>query len=277
MHRLVIVLCVVLSLMLCLTACDSYDKLLKSTNTERQYAAAMQYYQKGKYTKAKELFERVIPMTRATPRADTVSYYLAKCYFFDGDYSLAGYMYEQLITNYPRSPFVEEATFQTAYCNYLEAPRPALDQTYTQKAIVGFNNFKDAYPKSERIGEADKYLKALYEKLLRKEFDAAKLYYRLEMYKSALTAFKRSLEKFPVSPYREEQYYLLVKCNYLFALNSIDSKRRERFQQTVDESLSYISEFPSSKNAKEVLGYYLRSMEFLGYQPDMSVIPEQLR
>ena len=115
MHRLVIVLCVVLSLMLCLTACDSYDKLLKSTNTERQYAAAMQYYQKGKYTKAKELFERVIPMTRATPRADTVSYYLAKCYFFDGDYSLAGYMYEQLITNYPRSPFVEEATFQTAF------------------------------------------------------------------------------------------------------------------------------------------------------------------
>lgn len=277
MLRQVFRLCVVLSLTLCLTGCNSYDKLLKSTNTERQYAVAMQYYQKGKYSKAKELLERVLPMTRATQRADTVSYYLAKCYFADGDYSLAGYMYEQLMTNYPRSPFVEEATFQTAYCHYLEAPRPALDQTYTEKAIVGFNNFKNVYPKSDRIGEADKYLKELYEKLLRKEFEAAKLYYRMEMYKSALTAFKRSLEKYPVSPYREEQYYLLVKSNYLFALNSVDSKRRERFQQTVDESLSYISEFPNAKNAKEVLNYYLRSMEFLGYKPDMSVIPEALR
>ena len=277
MRRLIVVLGTVLSLMLSLTACDSYDKLLKSTNTEKQYEAAMKYYERGKYGKAKELFERVHPMTRATPRADTVSYYLAKSYFAEGDYTLAGYLYEQLIINYPRSPFVEDATFQTAYCHYLEAPRPALDQTYTEKAIEGFNNFKKTYPKSDRTGEADKYLKELYGKLLRKEYEAAKLYYQMDMYNSALYAFKRSLEKYPVSPYREEQYYLLVKCSYLYAFNSIDSKRRERFQQTVDESLSYISEFPDSKNAKEVLSYYLRAMEFLGYTPDMSVIPEKLR
>jgi outer membrane assembly lipoprotein yfiO len=272
-----IVLYAVLSLMLFLTGCDSYDKLLKSTNTEKQYAAAMQYYQKGKYTRSKELLERVLPMSRATQRADTVCYYLAKSYFAEGDYSLSGYMYEQLMTNYPRSSFVEEATFQTAYCNYLESPRPALDQTFTEKAIAGFNNFMSAYPKSKRIGEAKLHLKTLYGKILRKEFEAAKLYYNMEMYRAAVSALKYSLEKYPVSPYREEQCYLLVKSNYLFAVNSIESKRRERFQQTVDASLSYISEFPTAKNAKEVLNYYLRSMEFLGYTPDMSVIPEALR
>ena len=277
MLRHFFVLSVVVGFMLGLTSCDSYDKLLKSTNTEQQYLAAMRYYGKGKYSKAKELLERVVPMARATQRADSVTYYLARCYFAEGDYSLAGYVYEQLITSYPRSPFVEEATFQTAYCNYLIAPRPALDQTYTEKAIEGFNNFKKTYPKSNRTGEADKYLRILYEKLLRKEYEAAKLYYKMDMYKSALVAFKHSLEKYPVSPYREDQYYLLVRCNYLYALNSIDSKRRERFQQTVDEALSYISEFPESKNAKDVLHYYLSSMEFLGYKPDMSVIPETLR
>ncbi len=260
-----------------LTGCNSYEKLLKSTDTERQYAAAMQFYEKGKFTKARELLERVLPMTRATQRADTVHYYLAKCYFNEGDYGLAGYGFEQLATNYPRSPFVEEATYNTAYCNYLVSPRPALDQDYTYKAIEGFNAFKQAYPKSELVAEADKYLKTLYEKLLRKEFEAARLYYKMDMYKAAVTAFKRALEKYPVSPYREQEYFLLVKSNYLYALNSVESKRRERYQQTVDESLSYISEFPTARNAKEVLGYYLASMKYLGYTPDMSLIPEPLR
>ena len=267
----------VLCCVLYLTGCNSYEKLLKGTDTERQYAAAMQFYEKGKFGKAKELLERVLPMSRATQRADSVYYYLAKCYFEEGDYGLAGYGLEQLITNYPRSPFVEEASFLTAYCNYLVSPRPALDQDYTHKAIEGFNAFKHAYPKSDRVTEADKYLKVLYEKLLRKEFEAARLYYKMDMYKAAVVAFKHALEKYPVSPYREEEYFLLVKSNYLYAKNSVDSKRRERYQQTVDEALSYISEFAKSRNAKEVLGYYLASMKFLGYTPDMTLIPEQLR
>ncbi len=267
----------VLCCVLYLTGCNSYEKLLKGTDTERQYAAAMQFYEKGKFGKAKELLERVLPMSRATQRAESVYYYLAKCYFEEGDYGLAGYGLEQLITNYPRSPFVEEASFLTAYCNYLVSPRPALDQDYTHKAIEGFNAFKQAYPKSDRVTEADKYLKVLYEKLLRKEFEAARLYYKMDMYKAAVVAFKHALEKYPVSPYREEEYFLLVKSNYLYAKNSVDSKRRERYQQTVDEALSYISEFAKSRNAKEVLGYYLASMKFLGYTPDMTLIPEQLR
>ena len=52
-------------------SCNSYEKLLKSTNTEQQYLVAMQYYQKGKYGKAKELLERVLPMSRVTARADS--------------------------------------------------------------------------------------------------------------------------------------------------------------------------------------------------------------
>ena len=99
----------------------------------------------------------------------------------------------------------------------------------------------------------------------------------MDMYKAAVTAFKRALEKYPVSPYREEEYFLLVKSHYLYALNSVESKRRERYQQTVDESLSYISEFPTARNAREVLGYYLASMKYLGYTPDSSLIPESLR
>lgn len=257
--------------------CNSYDKLLKSTNTELQYKVAMQYYEKKKYNKAKELLERVVPMSRATQRADSASYYLAKCYFENAEYSLAGYSFEQLMTNYPRSPFLEESSFMSAYCNYLVSPRPALDQDYTTKAIAAFQTFKQTYPQSERLKEVDTYLKNLYEKLLRKEYEAARLYYKMDMYKAAVYAFKHSLEKYPVSPYREEQYYLLVKSNYLFALNSIESKRRERYQKTVDEALSYISEFADSKNAKEVLDYYLRSMAYLGYTPDMSIIPEKLR
>lgn len=256
-------LLLLLVLALPLTGCVKYERLLKSTDTEAQYAAARDYYARGKYERAKSLLEKVLPLSRVTRRADTVFFMLSKCYFEGGDYQLAGYSFERFLDEHPTSPFCEEASYLGAYCHYLASPRVPLDQENTRRAIAAFQNFRERYPTSERVPQADEYLKELYNKLMEREFIQAKLYYRREQYKAAVVAFRLSLEKYPLSPYREEQMFLIVKSSYYLAENSVEEKKRERYQLTVDNYFSFVSEFADSKHIHEVEKYYKKSLDYL--------------
>ena len=41
-----------------IVGCGKYEKILKGTDAELQYKMALEYYKKGKYSKAQSLFER---------------------------------------------------------------------------------------------------------------------------------------------------------------------------------------------------------------------------
>ncbi len=261
MLHLLVGLCL---LPLVLTGCMKYERLLKSTDTQAQYAAAKDYYGRGKYHRAIPLLERVLPLSRATRRSDTVVFMLSRCYFEDGDYTSAGYSFDRFVEEYPRSGFLEEAMYLGAYCHYLSSPRAELDQANTRRAIAAFQEFKAKYPTSDRNLEADRYLKELYEKLMKREYLQARLYYDREQYKAAVVALRGSLERFSTGPYREIQMFLLVKSSYLLALNSIEEKQRERYQQAVDSYLSFVSEYQQSRYAKEARQCYDRALAYLG-------------
>lgn len=265
-------LCVLLMASSLLAGCGNYEKVLKSTDSELQYKTALEYYGKKKYSKAQRLFERCVPVYRVTQRADSLGYYLSDCYFQTSSYALAGYSFDQLVQNYPRSVFAEESMFMSAYCLYKASPRPSLDQEYTYKAIAGFERFVELYPLSSRAPEANALLKELYGKLLTKSYKAAWQYYWQRNYRAAVAALKNSLLEYPVTPYREEQMYLLTKSSYLLAVNSVESKQRARYQNAVDNYLSFISEFPDSKHLKEVSQYYVRSMKALGHTPTPELV-----
>ena len=57
--------------------------------------------------------------------------------------------------------------------------------------------------------------------------------------------------------------FLILKSNYLLADNSIISKQKERFQNTVDEYYSFISEFPESAYKREAERMYEASLASL--------------
>jgi outer membrane protein assembly factor BamD len=70
-----------------------------------------------------------------------------------------------------------------------------LDQENTLKAIESLQLFINLYPKSERVAEASKLIQNLRDKLEKKAFENAKLYfvtgaYDPSNYKSAIIAFK---------------------------------------------------------------------------------------
>ena len=244
-------------------ACSGYEKLLKGGDIEAKYEGGMEYYEEGNYVRAATLFGQIIPRLKGTSRAEELDYLNAKCYYEMGDYVMAGHYFREFVRTYYSSPRAEEADFLGAYCYYKMKTRVELDQTNTYNAINSFTLFKTKFPGSERIPEANGYIKEMEEKLVEKSYLNARLYYDLEKYKAAIVAIKNSLIDYPDTDYREELLYLKLRSSYLMAVQSVSLKQLERFQITIDEYYSFIDEFPESKYAKEAEKLYNESAAFL--------------
>jgi outer membrane protein assembly factor BamD len=142
------------------------------------------------------------------------------------------------------------------YCYYLDSPDPRLDQTATINALAAFQEFIDIYPESERVPEANKLMDELNNKLSKKAYLNAKLYYNLgnymgNNYLSAVITAQNALKKFPSTSYREDLIMLILNSKYEEAIQSIEEKKIERYRNAIDEYYNYINEFPTGKYRKE--------------------------
>jgi outer membrane protein assembly factor BamD len=249
---------------LVLVACKGYEKLLKSSDYQLKYDKAFEYYNNNDFVRSATLFEQIVTVYRGTTKADTIQYYRAKAYYNQKDYTMAGHYFIELSKTYPKSPFADESDFMNAYCSYMLSPRPELDQASTYAAINAFSLFVMDHPKSPKILECRTLIIELNEKLVNKSYMSAKLYYDLGDYKASIIALRNSLNEFPDTKYREELMYLLLKSSYLLAKGSIESKMKDRYQATVDEYYSFVSEFPTGKFSVDAKVIYDASMEVLG-------------
>jgi len=244
-------------------SCSQYEKLLKSDDYNLKYTKAFEYYNKGDYLRAGNIFDQIAPVFRGTKKADSVYYFQAMSNFKQRDYILSGHYFQLFSQTYGNSPFAHDAAFNEAYCYYLQSPRPELDQASTYQALDAFQLFISRYSTSTHVEECRKYIIELREKIMQKSFLAAKTYFDLEDYKASLTALNSSLVDFPETKYREEIMYMIVKSSYLLAFNSIESKKPERFQGSIDDYYSFIAEFPESKYKKETTRMYENSSQYL--------------
>lgn len=250
--------------LLLLTACSGFEKVLKSSDYMLKYKEAKKYYAEEDYYHSQILFDQIAPVFRGTQQADSIYFLQAMSYFHQDDYIMAGHYFTMFARTYGGSPFVEEADYLSAYCFYLNSPRPELDQESTLMAIQSFQLFMIKYPNSERSKIAKEYIAELQDKLVEKSFISAKLYYDLEDYKASLVALNNCLLEYPDSKHREEIMYMILKSSYMLAEKSVVSKKKERFQQTIDEFYSFKAEYPESKLLKDANRYYKNSAKFLG-------------
>lgn len=250
-----------LAVVFLVVSCSSFNKLLKSKDYRLMYNKGLEYYQKKDHYRYTTLFEQIAPVYHGTLQSDTIEFYIAQGYYHQGDYLLAGYYFDKYRKDHPRSVFIEEAEYMYAYCFYKSAPRPQLDQDNSNKAISAFSEFITKYPKSSRKAEINVIMNELKDKLIEKSYMSAKLYYDMGDYRAAITALKNSLQSFPDSKYREEHLFMILESSFLLADNSVPSRRRERFQNAIDEYYNLVSEFPETKYLKEAERMYKLSMK----------------
>jgi len=235
-----------------LASCSKYQKLVKSTDMDAKYTAAIKYYDKKDYYRATPLFEELISVFRGQARAEKVYYYYCYCNYYLEDYELAAYHFETFVNTFPKSEFTEECAFMHANCYYKNSPEYSLDQESTIKAIAKFQIFVNRYPQSKRLEECNTIIDKLRYKLEEKSFNISKLYYNTGNYKAAVTSFRNLMHDFPSTTFKEEAMYYIAKSYYLYAQNSIETRKKERFALVVETGNEFISNFPESKSAKEI-------------------------
>jgi outer membrane protein assembly factor BamD len=232
-------------------SCTGFEKIIKSDDVNLKFTKAFYFYNKGDYVKAGTLFDQLAPMIRGTRKADSVYFYQAMTQYKLSDYIIAGHLFSNFVQMYGNSSLIQEAAYMEAYCYYMQSPRPELDQTSTSQALDAFRLYMIRYPISPRIVDCKRIIDELTEKLMEKAYLASQLYYNLDNYKAAVISLSNCLADFPDTKYREELMFKLLKSKYMLALNSIQSKQTERFQDAIDEYFTFISEFPNSKDKKE--------------------------
>ena len=239
-----------LLLVFIITSCQ-FSHLLKSDDSEKKYAKAIEYYTKKDYSHALQLFDQLMSLMRATDKAQRIYYFYAYCYYGEKDYTLASYYFKRYVTNFPNTKEAEECSFMSAYCNSLNSPEYSLDQTNTYDAIKELQLFVNTYPTSAKIPECNDIIDKLREKLEYKDYKIAKLYYRMEDYAASIRSFNNILKDYPETPHKEEILFLVFKSYYKYAKQSVEERKKERHLKAIAAYNDFIQQFPASQYLTE--------------------------
>ena len=106
----------------------------------------------------------------------------------------------------------------------------------------------------------------LNERLDRKAYEAAKLYYKMEDYLASKVAFRNVLKDDAENIYREDILYYIAMSSYKYAHLSVQEKQKERYLAFVDDYYNFIGELPESKYRKELDSVYQKVQRALGRQ-----------
>jgi len=232
-----------------LAACQPYNSIVKGDDYALKFSTGNTLYQnatKRSYEKAIVLFEQVFQHAPKSKEGETSYYLMARSYYESGDYYMAGYFFGSFMQRYPYSLRNEEVFFLTALCSVNNSPKWSLDQTETYEAINAVQQFIDKYPTSSLIDSCNNIIDKLSYKLEFKDYNKVLLYDKTGNYKAAVSFAELFMEKFPLSIHDEEVQYYAVKNGYLLAENSIESKKKQRIEETLERYRKFVNDFPSS-------------------------------
>jgi len=256
---------VILALAVAFQSCKSeYDALLNSSDVDQKYNAAFDLFNHGKFNKAARLFESLAVQTTGTEKDDTVQFYWGMSNYRYKDYYTAETNFAKFLTNFPRSPFADEAAFLRIDCLYRSTMRYELDQKPTYTALAVISQYLIENPKSTHVSTCERMVKELNDRLDKKAFESAKLYYKQEDYRASRVAFGNILKEDAENIYREDILYYIAMSSYKFANLSIESRQKERYLTFVDDYYNFIGEIPESPYRKELDVLYKRAQKALG-------------
>ena len=252
-----------------------YNSLYKTADVEYKYEAAKQCYAAGHYTKAYQLLDDLIHPFKGTDKAEECLFMNGMCYFKLKDYETAVVYFDRYYKTYPKGIYTELARFYSGKASFLQSPDSRLDQTPTYAAINSLQEYVEIYPYSKRKDEINNMIYALQDRLAKKEYDAAKLYFDLgtyagnclaggNNYEACIITAENAIKTFPYTKLKEDLSILILRAKFKLAQNSVASKEKERFQNTIDEYYGFKNEFPESKYLDEAERIFMHATAKVG-------------
>jgi len=250
-------------ILLLLGSCSKFQKLQKTAEVPKKLEAAYNYYEKKDYYRSSILLEELLPLLRGTEDAEKVQFYYAYTQYHMRMMETCQYLFKNFFDTYPRSIYAEESYYMHAIALYEDSPKYYLDQSNSGKAIAAFESFMLTFPDSEKKPKCQELIEKLNVKLEKKAFENAKLYSKRMEYKAAIIVLENFSKDFPNSLYKEEASFLVVQNAFNLANQSADSKKIERYEQTLKFYQKFVDQFPKSEYIKVAERYYDQSTTYL--------------
>ncbi len=255
-------------LLIVISSCSKFRKIEQSDDLEKKYTASIKYFEDKDYYRSSILLEQILPLLRGDKRAEKAQYYYAYAHYHQKLYIQSAYYFKLFYETYSRSELAEECMYMHAYSLYLDSPAYNLDQSSTKEAIDAMQNFLNKHPQTTYKDKSNEIIAKLREKLEDKAYFSAKEYYKLKDYdprnlKAAIIAFDNFGKDFPDSKRNEEISYLKVDANFKLAQQSVYSKKKERFQETVKLYENFIDFYPESVYLKKAEDIYKEAVDEL--------------
>ena len=250
-----------------------YNAVYKSTDPEYKYEFAKELFAKGKFGNAIPLLQELVTIQKGTENGQECLYLLAKAEYGMKDYEAASETFRKYYQSYPKGIYAEMAQFNIGQCLYESTPEPRLDQTPTIAAIQAYQDYLDLFPDGKMKEVAQNRMFELQDKLVKKEFLNAKLYYNLgsyfgnctsggNNYEACIITAQNAINDYPYSKLREDFAILIMKSKYELAQMSIEQKKVQRFQDAEDECYGFINQYPDSKERKTAEAYIKKCKQY---------------
>jgi nicotinate-nucleotide adenylyltransferase len=220
-------------ILLGLLGCGHKPTLVLSVN--EQFKVAKQYYDRNKYYKAQQEFEKLIYTYPGNTIIDTAQYYLSMSQYGQKDYIIAAGEFERLLASYPQSEFADDAQYQIGMCHYKMSPKYQLDQTETEQAIEAFQTFLGNFIGSPLAEDARNRIRELENKLAQKKFMTGLLYLKLGDYEPAMTYFWTVRDDFSSTDWAVQAIYYTGESLY----------GQKKYDRALETFQAFVAGFPS--------------------------------
>ena len=264
MRRIQLLFLLLATCSLLLVSCSEYTAVLKSNDYEYRYEAAKALYVEGHYRQAAELFGMLLAPLKGTSYGEESLFMLAESNMKAKDYESAAMFFKKYYQAYPKGHYMEMAHYNSGYALYKQTADVRLDQTSTIEAINEYQSFLDYCSDTDLKEQAHTIIFELQDKLVKKEYLSAKLYYDLgtytinciyggNNYEACIVTAQNALKDYPYASagLREDLSILVLRAKYHLARQSVEEKRLERFRETLDEYYAFQNDFPESQYLKE--------------------------
>lgn len=236
-------------------SCSNYNKVVKGDNYAQKFETANALYDDGEFLRSIVLYEQIYQHSPKSGEGELAYYRLGQSYYNSEDYYMAAYYLSSYVQRFPYSSKNEDVMFMSALCNVNNSPQSSLDQSETNEAINSIQLFIDRYPETKYIDSCNQIIDRLRFKIETKDYTHVTLYSKTEKYRAAVASAVIFLENYPSSTYMEEVYYLMVKNSYYLTINSVESKKSQRIEETYERMRNFEAVFNDSKYSKELKTY----------------------
>ena len=182
-------------LMILLTGCGKQGIHLEEDLSPR-FEKARGYFDKAKYSRAKDEFDYIIMADPGSKIANESQYYMAESMFQLNEYAEASIAFDRYVRFSPDYAKIEQSRYRICECAINSSNSYQREQSQTHRALEQLQMFIEDFPTSDLAENAEDAMFTLRLKLAQKDYEVGRMYLKLEEYESALIYFRSVLNHY---------------------------------------------------------------------------------